>query len=42
MDCPVCGEPDMIFYAGQWYEDDNYREPDMYECTECGHAELED
>lgn len=41
MDCPVCGEPDMIFWEGEEDpEPDGYDEPDMYECPECGHTEV--
>ncbi|QDH48021.1 hypothetical protein SEA_ROMAN_14 [Microbacterium phage Roman] len=42
MDCPVCGEPDMIFYEGDyWYEDGiREQEPDAYSCPECGHMEV--
>lgn len=42
MDCPECGEPDMLFYRGDDYEENGsvYTEPDTFECTECGHAEV--
>jgi ssDNA-binding Zn-finger/Zn-ribbon topoisomerase 1 len=33
VDCPACGEPEMIEYMG---EDD---EPDIKQCPECGHTE---
>lgn len=47
MDCPQCGEPDMIFFGGERYEncgDDQCdcieKEPDAYMCPECGHMEV--
>lgn len=40
MDCPECGEPEMIFYPGERYPEDDYQEPDAYECTECGYMEV--
>lgn len=42
MDCPSCGEPDMIFHPGEAWEEDGevYCEPDAYECPECGHMEV--
>lgn len=42
MDCPQCGEPDMISYPGEEWEEDGevYAEPDAYGCPECGHMEV--
>lgn len=42
MDCPQCGEEDMIFYPGEeWVEDGSVvQEPDAYECPDCGHMEV--
>lgn len=34
MDCPNCGEPEMLHYAG------GDGEPDVLNCPECGHEEL--
>lgn len=42
MDCTQCGEPNMMFVAGEWYYDGDYQEPDAYECPECGHMEVLD
>lgn len=39
MDCPICGEPDMMFLEGIEYED-GYVEPDAFECPDCGHMEV--
>lgn len=41
MDCPDCGEPEMLFYEGdEWYEDGiRESEPDAYSCPECGYTE---
>lgn len=36
MDCPNCGEPDMIFYRGEPADDEYFVEPDMWSCPECG------
>jgi predicted RNA-binding Zn-ribbon protein involved in translation (DUF1610 family) len=36
MNCPNCGAEDMIFSAGETYED-GYVEPDMYSCPDCGY-----
>lgn len=43
MDCPSCGEPEMLFYEGdEWVEEDDLvKEPDAYECPECGHMEVD-
>lgn len=40
MDCQECGETDMIFLPGEFYPEDDYQEPDAYECPECGHFEV--
>lgn len=40
MDCPSCGEPDMIFYPGGTDPDDDYPEPDVYGCPDCGYEEV--
>ena len=40
MDCPQCGEEDMIFYAGEHVDESDYHEPDAYGCPECGHMEV--
>lgn len=39
MTCDACGEPDMIFYPGEEFEEDGstYWEPDAYGCPECGY-----
>ncbi|AHL18519.1 hypothetical protein ISF9_049 [Microbacterium phage vB_MoxS-ISF9] len=39
-ECPECGEPEMIFYRGEWFKEDDYREPDAYGCAECGYTEV--
>lgn len=36
MECPTCGEPDMIFYRGEPADDEYPAEPDMWSCPECG------
>lgn len=40
MDCPNCGEPDMLYYPGEWDEESDYQEPDAYECPDCGNMEV--
>lgn len=40
MGCPECGEREMALYAGEYYPEDDYQEPDVYECVECGHTEV--
>jgi predicted RNA-binding Zn-ribbon protein involved in translation (DUF1610 family) len=35
MNCPKCGAEDMILHPGESYDD--YIEPDMYSCPDCGH-----
>lgn len=40
MHCPVCGEPDMLFWEGETDPEGEYDEPDMYECPDCGNTEV--
>lgn len=40
MHCPECGEPEMIFYPGEYDPEEDYREPDVRECWECGYVEV--
>lgn len=39
-ECPICGEPDLILYRGEWFEEDGYQEPDACVCAECGYTEV--
>lgn len=39
-ECPRCGEWGLIFYAGEWFKEDDYQEPDTLECPDCGYTEV--
>lgn len=40
MNCEDCGSSDTMVFAGEYYPEDDYQEPDMLECMDCGHAEM--